>query len=206
MSAQVSKAIALYARLAPQYDEETRFITGIRREAITALNLQPGEIVLDAGCGTGWCIPSLAERVTHRGRVIGFEPSPDMLAIARLRVRERGLNNVELQHACGETVILSKSPDAILFSYTHDLIRSREGLAHIFRQCKPGTRIVAASTKLFPRWFVIGNWYLRRTHQMTITNFESFDKPWTRLAEFCTDVTVENKIPGSRYIFSGRLK
>jgi ubiquinone/menaquinone biosynthesis C-methylase UbiE len=210
VSAQVSQAIQLYAKLAPQYDEETRFITGIRRDAIAALKLQPGETVLDAGCGTGWCIPSLAGCVTSTGRVIGFEPSPDMLAIARSRVqkcaRERGLNNVELQHACGETVTLNNSPDAILFSYTHDLIRSRRSLEHIFKQCKSGTRIVAASTKLFPRWFVIGNWYLRRTHQMTITNFESFDKPWTRLAEFCADVGVENKIPGSRYIFSGRLK
>jgi SAM-dependent methyltransferase len=205
MSAQVSKAILLYAKLAPQYDEETRFITGIRRQAIAALKLQAGETVLDAGCGTGWCIPSLADGVTRTGRVIGFEPSPDMLAIARSRVREHGLNNVELQHACGETIVLRESPAAILFSYTHDLIRSRESLEHIFSQCRSGTRIVAASTKLFPRWFVIGNWYLRRTHQMTITNFESFEAPWTRLTEHCKDVDVRSKIPGSRYLFTGVL-
>jgi FkbM family methyltransferase len=205
VSAQVGNAIKLYAKLAPQYDEETRYIAGIRREAIAALNLQSGETVLDAGCGTGWCIPSLAADVTRAGRVIGFEPSPDMLAIARTRVRELGLNNVELQHACGETVAVRESPHAILFSYTHDLIRSRESLEHIFNQCESGTRIVAASTKLFPRWFVIGNWYLRHTHQMTITNFESFEAPWTRLAEYCERVEVQNKMPGSRYLFTGRL-
>ena len=60
MSAQVMQAIKLYAELAPTYDDETRFITGIRKQAIEALNLQPGETVLDAGCGTGWCIPRLA--------------------------------------------------------------------------------------------------------------------------------------------------
>ncbi len=206
MSAQVGKAIQLYAKLAPQYDHETRYITGIRRAAIAALGLQAGETVLDAGCGTGWCLPSLAEGVGRTGHVIAFEPSPDMLAIARQRVKDHGLHNVALQHACGETVSLKNSPDVILFSYTHDLIRSIESLEHIFKQCKPGTRIVAASTKLFPSWFVIGNWYLRRTHEMTITNFESFDKPWTRLAQFCTDVRVKNKIPGSRYVFTGKLK
>jgi ubiquinone/menaquinone biosynthesis C-methylase UbiE len=206
MSAQVQAAIALYAQLAAHYDDETKFITGIRRDAIAALNLQAGETVLDAGCGTGWCIPALARGVTHSGHVLGFEPSPDMLAIAQARVMQSRFNHVTLQHACGETAMLTRQPDAILFSYTHDLIRSRQGLDHLFRQCKPGTRIVAASTKLFPRWFFIGNWYLRRTHQMTITNFESFEAPWTLLSEYCRDINVKIKIPGSRYLFTGVLR
>jgi ubiquinone/menaquinone biosynthesis C-methylase UbiE len=206
MSAQVIEAIKLYAELAVTYDDETRFITGIRKQAIDALGLQPGETVLDAGCGTGWCIPMLAERVGARGKVLGFEPSPDMLAIARQRARDKVLAQVKLQHACGETAILSTPPDAILFSYTHDLIRSRVSLENLFRQAKSGTRIVAASTKLFPAWFVIGNWYLRRTHQATITNFESFDKPWTLLTEFCAEHSVKITVPGSRYIFTGILK
>ena len=205
MSAQVSEAIRLYADLAPSYDAETRFIAGIRKQAITALRLQPGELVLDAGCGTGWCLPTLAEQVGGQGKVIGFEPSPDMLAIARSRVMRAGLTQVELQHACGETVALARSPDAILFSYTHDLIRSRASLDHIFRQCKAGTRIIAASTKLFPRWFFPGNWYLRHTHAVTITNFDSFDRPWTLLAEYCAHHTVRVTVPGSRYLFEGLL-
>jgi demethylmenaquinone methyltransferase/2-methoxy-6-polyprenyl-1,4-benzoquinol methylase len=205
MSAQVSRAIKLYADLAPNYDAETRFITGIRRQAIAALRLKPGETVLDAGCGTGWCLPTLAEQVGPQGKVIGFEPSPDMLTIARSRVKRAGLGQVDLQHACGETVALSTSPDAILFSYTHDLIRSRSSLDHIFGQCRPGTRIIAASTKLFPRWFFPGNWYLRHTHRVTITNFDSFDRPWTLLSGYCSMHAVRITIPGSRYLFEGVL-
>lgn len=206
MSAQVMQAIKLYAALAPTYDDETRFITGIRQQAIEALNLQPGETVLDAGCGTGWCIPMLAEKVGAKGAVIGFEPTPEMLGIARQRALEKGLSQTTLQHACGETAVLTAPPDAILFSYTHDLIRSRVSLENLFRQAKPGTRIVAAGTKLFPAWFFIGNWYLRYTHRVTITNFDSFDKPWTLLAEFCSEQNIKITVPGSRYIFSGVLK
>ena len=206
MSTQVSQAIKLYASLAPTYDDETRFITGIRKQAIEALKLQPGETVLDAGCGTGWCIPLLAEQVGPDGTVLGFEPSPEMLAIAKNRPLHKGQSRVELQHACGETATLVLPPDAILFSYTHDLIRSRRSLENIFQQAKHGTRIVAASTKLFPKWFVFGNWYLRYTHRLTITNFEHFDKPWTLLAEFCSSFEVKVTVPGSRYIFSGVLK
>ena len=206
MSEHVKQAIKLYAELAPTYDDETRYITGIRKEAINALKLQPGEVVLDAGCGTGWCVPMLAEAVGNKGRVFGFEPSPDMLAIASRRARSKRLSQVTLQRACGETTTFDTPPDAVLFSYTHDLIRSRTSLDNIFRKCKPGTRIVAASTKLFPRWFFIGNWYLRYTHRVTITNFESFDKPWTLLAEYCSSFDIKVTVPGSRYIFTGVLK
>jgi ubiquinone/menaquinone biosynthesis C-methylase UbiE len=205
MTAQVAAAQELYAKMAANYDKETKYITGIRRDAIAALNLKPGETVLDCGCGTGWCIPALAEGVTRTGRVIGFEPSIDMLRIAQQRVRDHGLNNVELLHACGSTVELPRSPDVILFSYTHDLIRSNESLEHIFKQCKPGTRIVAASTKLLPSWLFLSNWYLRYTHRVTITNFDGFRQPWTKLADYCDDVKVRIRPPGSRYVFQGRL-
>lgn len=206
MSAQVEAANRLYAALASKYDDETRYITGIRKLAIDALALKPGETVLDCGCGTGWCLPSLSSAVGPQGRVIGFEPSPDMLAIARSRARERALGNVHLQLACGETAQISPAPDAILFSYTHDLLQSRKSLTHIFAQAKPGTRIVAASTQLFPRWFFPGNWYLRHTHRATITNFESFDRPWRHLPAFCQTWSARTTIPGSRYLLTGVLR
>ena len=206
MSEQVDHASRLYAAIAPTYDDETKYIAGIRRRAIDALRLQPGETVLDAGCGTGWCLPMLSSGVREFGRVIGFEPSHDMLALARARVASQKLPNVTLLQACGETVALNHPPDVILFSYTHDLIRSRASLENIFHQASSGTRIVAASTKLFPAWFFIGNWYLRKTHQMTITNFDSFDRPWTLLAELCADYSVRTTVPGSRYLFEGRLR
>ncbi|MBL8519074.1 MAG: methyltransferase domain-containing protein [Betaproteobacteria bacterium] len=205
MNAQVPQAGRLYAALAPQYDAETRFIRGIREQAIAALRLQRGESVLDAGCGTGWCLPHLARDVGPAGRVTGFEPSPEMLVRAEQRVRQLGLTNVDLIPACGATVALPAPPDAILFSYTHDLVRSPEALANLFAQCRPGTRLVATGTQLFPSWFALGNWYLRHTHRATITNFEGFEQPWSLLPRFCDEWRVRRTAPGSRYLFTGRL-
>ena len=206
MSTQVEEAGRLYSALAARYDDETRFIAGVRRQAIEALDLKAGESVLDAGCGTGWCLPLLADKVGETGSVTGFEPSADMLALAEARVRELALGNTRLIRASGDSVTLGKTPDAILFSYTHDLIRTRSALENLFRQARPGTRIVVVSTKLFPKWFFIGNWYLRYTHRVTITNFESLDQPWTILAEVCASHAVKITIPGSRYIFTGILR
>ncbi len=194
-----------YAAIARTYDAETKFISGIRQRAIAALRLRPGETVLDGGCGTGWCLPMLSAGVQQSGHVIGFEPSPDMLALARVRVAKQNLSNVELIETCGETIVLDRAPDAILFSYTHDLIRSRASLENIFGQAKSGTRIVAVGTKFFPKWFFVGNWYLRKTHQATITNFDGFDQPWTLLAALCAEYSIRSTAPGSRYLFAGRL-
>lgn len=205
MSEQLDDAKQLYAALAPTYDEDTRFITGIRRRAIEALALQPGEMVLDAGCGTGWCLPMLSQRVGPQGRVVGFEPSSAMLALAESRVQQRNLANTRLMLASGDTIKLDAAPDAILFSYTHDLIHSRASLEHIFKQSRPGTRIVSVGTKLFPKWFFVGNWYLRYTHRVTITRFDGFERPWEELARFCSRHQVRVTVPGSRYLFTGAL-
>lgn len=205
MSSQVDHARLLYAELAANYDHETRFITGIRRQAITALKLQPGETVLDAGCGTGWCLPSLSGQVGARGKVLGFEPSPHMLAVAHERSRRLPLANVELVEACGDDVVLSRPPDAVLFSYTHDLLQSQRSLEHILQQARSGARVVAVGTKLFPKWFAPGNWYLRHTHRMTITNFSDFDAPWRKLSLLCAHYQVRTTVPGSRYLFTGTL-
>lgn len=80
--ADLSEALEHYRDLAPRYDRRTRFIDKIRDRTIAALKLQPGETVLDAGCGTGWCVPRLANLVGPAGRVIAFDPSPEMLAVA----------------------------------------------------------------------------------------------------------------------------
>lgn len=203
--ADLERSVAHYRELAPRYDHYTRRINRIRLRAIEALGLKAGDVVLDAGCGTGWCLPELARRVAPGGRVIAFDPSPEMLAQARGRPGALGIMGQLLQ-AAAEDVVLPEPVDAILFSYTHDLIRSPAALSNLLRQARPGARVAATSTKLYAPWLFPANWYLRASHRAYITNFEGFEAPWSLLAERLDHFAVETAPWSQHYVAAGRVR
>jgi SAM-dependent methyltransferase len=194
---------AHYRDLAPRYDHRTRRINAVRARTIAALQLEEGEVVLDAGCGTGWCFGALADAVGPNGKLIAFDPSLEMLAVARTRSSRAP---VTLIAATAEQVRLPAPPDALLFSYTHDLLRSRAALENLFAQSKRGARVAATGTKLYASWLFPANWYLRLTHRGYITNFEGFESPWSLLAEYLDDFRVETRGSTQHYVATGRVR
>ena len=204
--ADLERALSHYGELAPRYDYATRRIDGVRAKAIAMLQLRPGDVVLDAGCGTGFCFALIEHAIGPTGKLIGMEPSPEMIARGKGRVDDAGWTNATLVCATGETAVLPHAPDAILFSFTHDLLQSRAGLDNLFRQARPGARVVATGSQLFPRWFFPGNWYLRRSHRGYITNFDAFDAPWRVLSTYLDAFEASRQWPGERYIATGTLK
>lgn len=203
--ADLSEALEHYRSLAPRYDHRTRFINGIRLRTIAALQLRPGDVALDAGCGTGWCLPHLAQPVAPGGRLLAFDPSGEMLDMARSRPLPAGVA-LDVIESTAETVVLPVAPDAILFSYTHDLINAPAALANVLRQAKPGARVAATSTKLYAPWLAPANWYLRATHRGYITNFTGFEAPWSLLASHLDDFRVQTGPFTQHYIATGRVR
>jgi precorrin-6B methylase 2 len=203
--ADLARALEHYRTLAPRYDHFTRRINTIRLKALEALQLRAGDVVVDAGCGTGWCLPHLARRVQPGGRVIGFDPSAEMLQHASTRLAREGVS-AQLLQASAQAAVLPAAPDAILFSYTHDLIRSPEALEAIFSQARAGARVAATSTKLYAAWLAPANWYLRATHRSYITDFEGFEAPWSHLAAYLDDFRVDTGPFTQHYVATGRLR
>ena len=59
-----------------------------KKDLLTALRIEPGNRVLDVGCGPGTDLASLAAAVGPAGTVIGVDQDPAMIATARARTAD----------------------------------------------------------------------------------------------------------------------
>lgn len=89
-------------------------------QLLAAAAAQPGERVLDIGCGTGVTTVPYAQAVGPSGHVTGVDIARPMLDAARRRVDAAGLNNVEL--------ILADAQVHQFAPASYDLLTSRLGV------------------------------------------------------------------------------
>jgi ubiquinone/menaquinone biosynthesis C-methylase UbiE len=113
-------------------------------EAIAAIDLKPGAVVLDVACGPGTVGLKLA-REAHQ--VHGIDFSEAMLAVFRKKIAKAGHRNIELH--CGDAQALpyaDASFDAAisLFGLMFFPDRAR-GFAEIYRTLKPGGSVAITS-------------------------------------------------------------
>ncbi len=142
------RAKKAFGRIARFYDLIARGSARLRMRAIARAELRPAEAVLDLGCGTGLSFDPLEQAVGPQGRIIGVELSPDMLAQARKRIAGRGWTNVTLIEANAEEVDLAPgSVDAVVSTYTNDIMHSRRAVERAVQALRPSGRFVAAGVK-----------------------------------------------------------
>lgn len=88
---------ATYDDASRAYEDASRdFWQYLSLRTVERLRLQPGERVLDVPCGTGPSLIAAAERVGPTGCAVGLDYAERMVAIAREKVRARGLGSVEI--------------------------------------------------------------------------------------------------------------
>jgi len=122
----------------------------LRQRAVTLARVQPGEQVLDVGCGTGTLALEVQRRVGRAGRVAGIDPSPEQIARARSKAARRNLP-IEFQIGVIEQLAFPDQTFDVVFStlMMHHLPAGlkRQGFAEIARVLKPGGRLVIADFK-----------------------------------------------------------
>lgn len=201
-----ARSVAKYRRRAAGYDRTTGPTWTIRERTIAALALQKGDCVLDVACGTGLSLHLLRERVGDGGQVYGFDHSGEMLAQARARVAQAGWRNVTLVECPAQSLALPQPVDALLFHYTHDILRSPVALGHVLACARPGARVAIAGIKFFPRWLAPLNlWvYLKNVGYNGAPG--GLRAPWSLIAPRLADWTMTPTQFGMGYIGTGHLR
>src|SRR6516162_8674444 len=131
---------------ADQYARMDRAVAALTRELLDLAAPQPGERVLDVGCGPGTTVLELAKHVGPCGHVLGADVSQPSVARTRERIAATGLRQAEAIVA--DASVRPFAPDSF------DLAFSRFGImffsdpmaafANVRRAMKPGGRLALA--------------------------------------------------------------
>ena len=112
-----------------------------------ALDLRPGERVLDVGCGTGVFLPAVAAKVGRDGGVVGLDHSEAFLREARARIAEAGLADV-VSLVSGDAQQLPFEADAFDAAHTERVLMHLDdpdaAIREMRRVVRPGGRVVCA--------------------------------------------------------------
>lgn len=100
---------------ANQADRIDAMFQPLTQAALTALNLQPGQRVLDIGCGGGATSMAIARAVGANGSVVGVDVSQPLLELARKRATSANLN-VDFIEADAGAAVFPGSPFDAAFS------------------------------------------------------------------------------------------
>jgi arsenite methyltransferase len=108
--------------------------------------VEPGEVVLDLGCGAGTDLLIAAQMSGPAGRVIGVDMTRAMLERAAASAREMGLENVALHESLIEALPLEDaSVDVVISNGVIDLVPDKEAVFdEIDRVLRPGGRLQLA--------------------------------------------------------------
>ena len=120
-----------------------------RKIALARARIREDDLVLNIGCGTG----SLSLRLADTGaRLHGLDLSPEMIRIARAKVADAGVSNVEMHVGPFDETFdrfAEGTLDVVMgWSILHLLPKRTDAIAQMFRLLKPGGQLITSTVCL----------------------------------------------------------
>lgn len=184
-----TKVERVYSSYAGIYDQIFgRIFEESRESAVSRLQAQPGERILEVGVGTGLLLPLYPRDCL----VTGIDLSPAMLEKALARVRAHGLTHVDLMCMdAGEMQFKDDSFDTVMAAYVVTAVPDyRKVVSEMIRVCRPDGRIILLNH------FTNGN--------RLIATIERAISPLCQHLGFRTDLSVEHVLDGTPLLVEQR--
>lgn len=205
----------LYRRRAQRYDLTILVyrlagfqIDQYRRDTVAALALQPGDTVVELGCGTGLNFPLLENAIGPQGRLIGVDLTDAMLVQAQKRVRTEGWQNVELVQIDLTRFDFPRDVAAILSTLAITLVPEYDKIIRTGAEAlKPGGRLAVMDFKRpdgWPEWLVRFAAWLNKPYGVSL-ELEN-RHPWESINRYLTPVLFREYYAGALYLAAGESK
>ncbi|MVF23713.1 methyltransferase domain-containing protein [Methylocaldum sp. BRCS4] len=179
-----ARAMATYNAAADHFDHPANtFWDRFGRTTIEALDLQPGQTVLDVCCGTGASAIPAAHQVGPEGRVLGVDLAENLLQLATTKATRAGLTNIEFR--AGDFLSLGLADhdfDAVVCVFGIFFVPDMPGaVRELWRLVRPGGRL--ALTTWGPNFFEPANSVFWNAIQQEAPELHKSFNPWDRISD-----------------------
>ncbi len=158
------------------YDSAKSPQTDAGMELVAMANVKAGDSVLDIGCGTGRLTCELA-RLAHNGKVIGIDPSPEM--VSKAREITASFDNISLMQTPAQKIDFKNEFDIVYSNSALQWIKEQEDvIARTYKALSPNGRIAIQLPAKDFCWAMMENIHSAISALGLESKFKKMESPW----------------------------